>query len=145
MASVRRGAGAILRYLTPLLALAVLVQIFLAGAGVFGIEEGQGLEEATSLDPHRVFGHILTQPVALLTLIIALLWWPRNKRLLGLYVLLFVLFVVQLVLAWAPQWVAALHPVNAVVILGLLGYLSYVLWRRRDMVEDTASSVAAGA
>ena len=145
MAGVRRGAGVVLKYLTPLFLIAILVQIFLAGSGIFGIEEGETVDEASSLDLHRDFGWTFSHLGGLLLLLVALLWWPRNKRLLGLYVLLFVLFVVQLVLAWAPQWVAALHPVNAVVILGLLGYLSYVLWRRRDMVEDTASSVAAGA
>ncbi|MBA3366303.1 MAG: hypothetical protein H0U03_11055 [Actinobacteria bacterium] len=67
--------------------------------------------------------------MALLILLIALLWWPRNKRMLGLYVLLFVLMIVQSILPEAGRWAAALHPVNAVVLLGLLGYLSYWFWR----------------
>jgi hypothetical protein len=37
---VRRGARAVLRYYVPLLFLLVIVQIFLAGEGVFGIKKG---------------------------------------------------------------------------------------------------------
>ena len=133
MESVRSGAGTVLRYLTPLYALAVLLQIFFAGSGIFGLEEGDVVkEEGNALDLHRDFGWIISNPVALLVLLIALLWWPRNKRWLGLYVLLFVLMIVQSFLPEGGRWIAALHPVFAVVLLGLLGYLSYAWWRGRE-------------
>ena len=137
MATVRRGAGGFLKYFTPLFALLVLVQVFLAGWGIFGIEEG-GLEEAVEegdLGLHVDFGHILAQLGGLLFLIASLLWWPARKRLLGLYILLVVLLVVQIVLAAAGesvQFLGALHPVNAFVILGLVLYLSWWFWRRRE-------------
>ena len=148
MAAVRRGAGAILRYLTPLWLLAVLVQIFLAGSGIFGIEEGQGLEEADSLDPHRDVGHIIAEIGALLFLILALLWWPRDKRLLGLYIALaLLLFPVQVLLAEGGQWVGAFHPLNGILILGLLAYLSYTMWRGQgrdeSMTREATGSTAA--
>jgi len=145
MASVRRGAGAALRYLTPLYALAVLLQFFLAGSGIFGLKEGDVVnEEGNALDLHRDFGWIISNPVALLILLIALLWWPRNKRMLGLFALLFVLMIVQSFLPEGGRWVAAFHPVNAVVLLGLLGYLSYWFWRGGyDAMDRDASRVAA--
>jgi hypothetical protein len=130
MNAVRRGAGAVLKYLTPLYVLLIIVQVFLAGEGIWGIKEGQGLEDAKSLDLHRDVGFFLTQLGALVFLILALLWWPRNKRLLGLYILLAVLLFVQSILPSAGRWVAALHPVNAFVILALVGYLSHWWWRR---------------
>jgi len=145
MESVRRGAGAALRYLTPLYALAVLLQFFFAGSGIFGLDEGESVaEEGNALDLHRDFGWIISNPVALLILLIALLWWPRRKRMLGLYFLLFVLMIVQSFLPEAGQWVAALHPVNAVVLLALLGYLSYWFWRGGyDTMDRDTTRVAA--
>ena len=136
MATVRRGAGAFLRFFVPLLALLVLVQIFLAGFGAFGIEEGQGLEEAGSLDPHRVFGHVLSQPGALLLLLASLLWWPADKRRLGLHLAAAVLLFLQVVLAIiGGQFVGGLHAFNAVLVLGLLGSLAYRHWRPLETAD----------
>jgi hypothetical protein len=129
MNAVRRGAGAVLKYLTPLYVVLVIVQVFLAGEGIFGIKDGQSLDDANSLNAHRDFGFFLTDLGAIVFLIVTLLWWPRNKRFLGLYILLAVLLFVQAILPSAGRWVAALHPVNAFVILGLLGYLSSQWWR----------------
>lgn len=144
MAGVRRGAGAFLRYFTPLLFLAVLVQIFLAGYGVFGIEEGDGLEEAGSLDAHRDLGFIVGQVGGLLLFVAALIWWPANKRLLGLYVLVALLMsVVQIVLAGGGEWVGAFHPLNGILILGLLWYLSYRMWRGRAELDEERVAGAA--
>ena len=56
MTGVRRGARAALRYYVPLLFLLVIVQIFLAGEGVFGIRKGPQLDDQKALDPHRVLG-----------------------------------------------------------------------------------------
>lgn len=141
MNAVRRGAGAVLKYLTPLYVLLIIVQVFLAGEGIFGIKDGQGLEDAKSLDLHRDAGFFLAQLGALVFLIVALLWWPRNKRLLGLYILLAVLLFVQSILPSAGRWVAGLHPLNAFVILALVGYLSHWWWRRGGV--EAREAVAA--
>ena len=130
MAGVRRGAGVVLRYLTPLFLIAILVQIFLAGSGIFGIEEGETVDEASSLDLHRDFGWTFSHLGGLLLLLVALLWWPRNKRLLGMYVVAAIALIVQPFLAEGGQWVGAFHPLNGILILGLLGYLSSLWWRR---------------
>src|SRR4051812_44807883 len=68
----RRGADIVFAYLAALLVLGILVQIFLAGFGVFDLH-GQDLNnDATdSFDAHAALGHILAG-VALLMLIAAL-------------------------------------------------------------------------
>jgi hypothetical protein len=139
MNAVRRGAGAVLRYLTPLYILLIFVQVYLAGEGIFGMKEGQSIEDAKSLDVHRGLGFFLAQLGALVFLILALLWWPRNKKVLGLYILLAVLLFVQAILPSGGRWVAAFHPVNALVLLGLLGYLSS-WWRRGGEVPEPVAA-----
>ena len=47
MTAVRRGVAAILRYLTPIYILLIFIQVFLAGEGIFGMKEGQSIEDAT--------------------------------------------------------------------------------------------------
>src|SRR5207247_2138370 len=59
MASVRRGARAVMRYFVPLYFVAIIVQIFLAGEGIFGIKAGPNLDDQKTLDAHRGFGFIL--------------------------------------------------------------------------------------
>ena len=130
MATVRRGAGGFLKYFLPLLALLVLVQIFLAGFGSFGIEEGQGVDEASSLEAHRGVGHALGTFGGVLLLLASLLWWPRNKRVLGWLVAAAVLLFIQPILGViGGEFVGGLHAVNAVLLLGLLGSLAFRLWR----------------
>ena len=129
MAGVRRGAQAVLKYLAPLFVIAIIVQVFLAGEGIFGLKNVSNLDDAKTLDPHRGLGFILTQPAALLLLIVALLAWHPNKKVRIISIVLpFDLFV-QLVLANAGRWGGAFHPLNGFLILGLFGWLTVVLWR----------------
>ena len=145
MAAVRRGAWSGLRYVTSLFFLGVIVQFFLVGVGLFGMKHGATIDNAHSLNAHRDFGWILTELGGGLMLILVLLAWPK-PRTLGLYILLVVLaFPVQPVLAssgYHHRFVGMLHPVNALLLLGLSGYLAHHAWaiRRRD-----ASVIAAPA
>jgi hypothetical protein len=128
MTGVRRVSRSILKYFVALYTVAVVVQIFLAGEGIFGGRE-EPIEDAAILDPHRGLGWFLTTPIALLLLIVALLAWLPNKRLRWISVALpFVLFL-QLILAEAGRWGGAFHPLNAILVLALLGYLARQLWR----------------
>lgn len=128
MTGVRRVSRSILKYFVALYTVAVVVQIFLAGEGIFGGRE-EPIEDASILDPHRGLGWILTMPGALLLLIVALLAWLPNKRLRWISVALpFVLFI-QLILAEAGRWGGAFHPLNAILVLALLGYLARQLWQ----------------
>ena len=87
------------------------------------------IEDSNELDLHRGIGFLLTNPVALLPLIVALLAWLPDKRLRIISIVLPFLLFIQMLLAEGGRWVAALHPVNAFVLLGLLGYLASRLWR----------------
>ena len=42
----------------------------------------------------------------------------------------------QIILADAGRWVAAFHPTNAFLLLGLVGYLSNALWRGGAASEE---------
>ena len=130
MTGVRRGARAVLRYYVPLLFLLVIVQIFLAGEGVFGITKGPQLDDQKALDPHRVLGFLLTEPLALLLLIAVLLAWLPDRRLRRISIALPFLIFLQAPLSWGGRWSGAFHPLNAFLVLGLLGWLSGQLWRR---------------
>ena len=142
MAGVRRGARAVLKYFIPLYIIAVIIQIFLAGEGIFGAE-GSVTEDdqSTTLDPHRALGWIITEPVALLLLITALLAWLPNKRDRILSIALpFILFI-QLILPSGGRWVAAFHPLNAILILGILGFLARQLWMQPAEAAEPAPTV----
>jgi len=138
MAGVRRGARAVLKYFIPLYLVAVIVQVFLAGEGIFGADGSPTDEDTKSLDPHRGLGFFLTMPFALLLLIVALLAWLPNKRDRWLTIALpFILFI-QMILAGAGRWGGAFHPLNAFLILAIMGYLTRQLWRPRADVEPAA-------
>jgi len=92
---------------------AVLVQVFLAGLAIFGATAGFGL--------HIDFGYTVMGLITLGVLLTALAGrLPRRE--IGLSFLLLVLYVVQTALplarASAPV-LAALHPVNAIVLFAL--------------------------
>ena len=135
MQGVRRVARSILRYVFPLYVFLVVLQVYFAGEGIFGSGESS-IEDAKSLDLHRGFGFIIAQPGALLFLIIALLAWLPNKRLRWLTIGVPILLIVQSLLPSAGRWVAALHPVNAFLILGLLAYGSWVFWHAGVAAES---------
>ncbi|HEV8250241.1 MAG TPA: hypothetical protein VGQ15_09740 [Gaiellaceae bacterium] len=130
MAGVRRGARAVLKYFLALYVVAVIVQIFLAGEGIFGADGSPtDDDQSPTLDAHRGLGWIMTEPVAFLLLVTALLAWLPNKRDRTLSIVLPFILWIQLLLPSGGRWVAAFHPLNAILILGLLGYLTRRLWR----------------
>jgi hypothetical protein len=144
MAGTRRVTRSILRYLYPLYVLLIVLQVFFAGEGIFGARDTDSpIEDAKQLNLHRDFGFFIAQPGALLLLILALLAWFPNMRLRVLSIVLPVLLFVQAILPSASRWVAALHPVNAFIILGMVGYLSSVLWRRAAVTEEVPAAEAA--
>src|ERR1051325_5000069 len=129
MAGARRAGRAIMKYYVPLFALAVIVQIFLAGEGIFGIKKGPELDDQKTLDPHRGLGFILTEPAALLLLVFALLAWYSNKRMRWISIVLPFLIFAQDPLPWGGRWGGASPPLTAFLVLGLLGWLARRLWR----------------
>ncbi|HYI35393.1 MAG TPA: DUF6220 domain-containing protein [Thermoleophilaceae bacterium] len=89
----------------------LLVQVYLAGRGAFG---------ASTYEAHENFGHLL-EPVALV-LLIATIAIPatRNKGDIIQAVAFIVLLIVQTLLAEAGASLAAFHPVNALLMIGLV-------------------------
>ena len=143
MAGVRNGARAVLRYYVPLLFAAVIAQILLAGEGIFGIKGGPNLDDQKTLDPHRALGFILTEPAALLLLICALLAWLPDRRLRRVSIALPFLIFLQAPLSWGGRWSGMFHPLNAFLILGVLGWFSRQLWSQRaEVSEQTVPATA---
>ena len=147
MTAMRNGAWVALRYVTALFFVGVIVQFFLVGYGLFDMKRGATIDNAKSLDAHRGLGWLLAEVGAGLILILVLLAWPQRKLLVR-WIALAVLAFFQGVLASAGfnHWVLGmLHPVNALLLLGLSGHLAHYAWKtRRDAEEAPAAIVAAG-
>jgi Ni,Fe-hydrogenase I cytochrome b subunit len=134
---IRRGARTAYLVVAWLFVACLVVQVFLAGMGVFA-----GVENFAT---HREFGYLF----GWLTLIlIALAIVGRlGRRLIWLSVLVFGLFVLQSVfvaLRESAPVVAALHPVNGFLILLIAISIAQRAWRelRNPMRKATAEPVA---
>lgn len=107
---------------------AIVLQFFLAGVGVFG---------AGSIDTHRVTGYIITL-AAVLLLVLALIGRLGRPRVMFSAILV-VLLIVQIALIESGQpWIEALHPLNALAILGVTAQLA--MRGRGAMRGDPATS-----
>lgn len=107
--------------LAYLFVLGVVVQVFLAGAGLFG---ELNFAEGDDLDLHRDFGFTILQLVPLLMLIAAVIG-RMSWTFIGLAVLVAVLVFVQS--AWLEadsRWIKAVHPTMAIVLFALGHYLA---------------------
>ena len=151
MAGVRRGARSVMTWFAALYVVAIVVQVFLAGEGIFGLNNIKHSDDCdkhpalcvgntNTLDPHRALGFFLTFPGAILFLIVALLAWHPVTRVRVVSIVLPILAFIQMLLPGAGRWVAALHPVNAILLLGLFGWLFYTL---RNEHGVAAAPVAA--
>jgi len=112
----------------------VVVQFYLAGAGIFRLTGP--VKDAASLDPHRILGNILAV-LALLLLILTLVARP-GRRMVGTAVALFVLTGVEGLIAGTGDslpYLAAFHLVVAAAILG--AGLSLTLLARRSLASHT--------
>jgi hypothetical protein len=151
MSGVRRGARSVLKWFSPLYVVLILVQVFLAGEGIFRLKSvydsdtckqaGSVCGGSTTLDPHRFLGFILTEPLALLFLITALLAWHPNTRVRIVSIVAPILTFVQVILAVVGKWVGGLHPLNAILILGMYGWLTYRLRHEPSAVGEAGSAV----
>jgi hypothetical protein len=136
-----KAARIIYRYLTALFIVDVLLQFFLAGAGVFSAGAGTAARDSSTLDPHRSNG-LAVMLLALLILVAALV--ARDGRWKWALPLL-VLTVLQPVLAIAGA-AGGLHVLNAVAILAVGSLLCYRAWHgdRIRLAEPAPASVRAG-
>ena len=96
--------------LARLFTLGVLVQVFLAGLSLF--------ESANYWDDHKSLGQMLG--IIPVLLVFAAILGRLPSRLIGMSVVLFVLWIVQWQLPEIDNgWIAALHPLNAILLFGL--------------------------
>jgi hypothetical protein len=132
--------SAIYRFWVSLMTVAVVVQVGLAGYGAFDV--------AHKVDKHTVnkdfFDHaftphgILGELIVLSGLVLLLLaFGARGGKRIKMSAVAFVLLVAQLLLGWtgmsAPYILGALHPINAFLILGLLGSITFHEWKGGEM------------
>jgi hypothetical protein len=97
----------------------VLVQVFLAGLGIF--DAGFGFQL------HMEFGYTVIGLVTLAVLLAAVVARLPGREI-GLNLLLLVLYVIQTILPTlrtSAPLVAALHPVNAVALFALGGIIAW--------------------
>jgi hypothetical protein len=141
---------AIYRFWVSILTAAVVVQIFLAGYGAFDAagkleDEGSTIDEESfhsGFEPHIALGYL----IFLGTLVLLLLSFGARGRGRILRSLAVVgLAALQVVLAWigygVPYVGGGLHPINAFVILGFLGSITWREWK----VERVAAAEPAAA
>ena len=128
--------SAVYKFWASLMALAVVVQIGLAGVGAFHAASQSDKHKTITDDtfgswfgPHIALGYLLV-PAALILVILSL--FARRGRI-KWSLLVFALFIVQVLLAWLGFGVPALgflHPINALLILATIGTIAHREWRR---------------
>jgi hypothetical protein len=128
----------------------VVLQIAFAGYGAFStadkVSDGSVDENSyeDSFGLHIGFGYLVLL-AGLVTLILALVARPGRQRVLHSLVI-FVLLIVQVLLAWTggavPAVFGALHPLNAFLILGAVAALTMREWRGDAAVRATPEPVA---
>src|SRR5215475_4985747 len=144
---MRRGATSVLKWFSALYVVLIVIQVYLAGEGIFGLnvikhsddcdKKGANLTldhcvgNSKTLDAHRALGFFLTLPGAVLFLICALIAWVPDKRIRTISIIVPILTFVQMILPGGGRWVGALHPVNAFVILGMYGWLFHALRKQQ--------------
>jgi hypothetical protein len=140
----------VFRYWLWVLLAMVVLQIAFAGYGAFStadkVSDGSVDEKSyeDSFGLHIGFGYLVLL-AGLVTLILALVARPGRQRVLHSLVI-FVLLIVQVLLAWTgaavPGVFGALHPLNAFLILGAVLALTMREWRGDGMGRATPEPVA---
>jgi hypothetical protein len=159
---MRRGATSVLKWFSALYVVLIVIQVYLAGEGIFGLNVIKNSEDcdktganvltthcasnSQTLDAHRALGFFLTLPGALLFLICALIAWVPDKRIRIVSILVPILTFVQMILPGTGRWGGALHPVNAIVILLMYGWLFFTLrkWKPESAAAATPVPAAGG-
>lgn len=118
---------------TWLLVVGAVVQIFLAGLGVF--------DDPSAFITHRDFGFMLE--LLPIVMMVAAIVARMGRMYIGGAVLLFVQFMLQSVLVALRTdlpAVAALHPLNGVLMLLVALILGRAAWRDRQAQAESAAS-----
>ena len=108
----------------------IIVQVFLIGAAL------RELGGSGNLTDHINFGYTYVGIAALLVVVTAVIA-RAGRRAIGISVGLLVLYVVQTSLPYAKEsipWIAALHPVNALVLFALSIWYARRAWQASSAV-----------
>lgn len=134
------------RYWLALLSLAIVVQVGAAGFGAFYAADKADPGPMTTkqfdhgFSFHAGFGYFIF--LGGIVLLLLALGARLGKRGFLRNLAVPVLLAVQIVLAWIGSGtpaVGVLHPINAFLILGLVGSLAYEAWHRTRGAEAYAS------
>jgi hypothetical protein len=121
---LRRGAFFGYRWALLVFLLAGAAQIFLAGLGVFSVDD-HGVAGDTAFAPHRTLGFTMAG-LALIILVLAVIARPGARAMTGSVVLVLLTSLMQSLLAGLADSQAvfgALHALDGLLILGVAGYL----------------------
>jgi len=127
----RSGVDRAYAYLAGLFVIALLVQVFLAGVGVFG-DHARKVANATSLDPHRALGSVLGM-VAIVLFLVALAARASRLTVVGAFLVALLTLVAQNALASggdSNKWIGGLHAFDGMLILLLSIWLAGAAHRR---------------
>jgi Family of unknown function (DUF6220) len=127
---VRSAARTAFPFVAGLFAVCAIIQVFLAGLGVF--------DDPSAFITHRDFGYLFSWLTIVMVVLALVGRLPRRYA--GLSALLFVLFILQSVFVAmrdSMPAVAALHPLNGFLILAIAILLAWQSWQER-----TAAPVA---
>jgi hypothetical protein len=127
----RQKTDTVYTYLSGLFFAGVLLQVFLAGVGVFGINDLK-VANASSFNAHRAWGFVLML-TSLVLLIVALAAWQSARTMISAFVLALLTVIAQNVLAAlgdSNKWVGGLHALDGMFILLLSLWIAVAGWRR---------------
>ena len=130
----RRIARTVHPWVAALLVIGLLVQIFLAGMGVFA--------GASSFVTHRDVGFML-QVLPFLLILTAVLGGHGRRHAIPATVMFIQFFLQSILLLWRDDLpaIAALHPVNGVLILLIAAWLAWDAWRVRSAAAPEPAPV----
>ena len=133
---------------------AIIVQVGLAGYGAFyvvGKTDNGGVANdntvSSGFDPHVAWGYLGIGLGTLILLILGVIAGIGKWRL-GKHGILFLLFILQVVLAgggYSTPYLGFLHPVNALVMFTLSGSIAYSTWREARLAKEQGTAAAPAA
>ena len=131
----RNGAYTALAVVASIFAVCLVVQVFLAGLGVF--------DSPSAFMTHATFGYIIEWLTLVMLLIAA--FGRLGRRLIGLTALTLVQLVLQSVFVAVRDtypMVAALHPVNGFAVLLVTILIARLAWQGRRAAIATPEAAA---
>lgn len=142
------------KFFVSLMAVAIVIQIGLAGFGAFDTADKLSSKNSTvdeksfenSFGPHAALGTLIVISGLVLLLIS---FGTRDGRRMKRSGIIFGLLVAQLLLAWfgpsVPWLLGVLHPLNAFVILSVVGLTAYQEWTIEKAPEAEAAPAMPAA